>query len=235
MKKLPWLKFYPGAWESDAVAGCSLAAQGLWLRMLFIAHGSERYGYLIQNGSPIPPESIARRCGCELEQYELLFNELSRAGIPSTTRDGIVYSRRMVQDSSTRTNIRNRVRKCRNANVTGKKLEVRSKKLEEVKRSATAPQTGAVAFIGLAFEVSDLQDVALAEGFPWVDRQAEYRKADSWLLANPSKRPTKRMARFIHNWFSRIDKPRGNNRNGKPTTSEVVQSFLGHARKIHPN
>jgi uncharacterized protein YdaU (DUF1376 family) len=104
---------------------------------------------------------------------------------------------------------------------------------EEVKRSAPTPQTGAVAFVGLAFEISAVQDTALGEGFPWVDRQAEYRKADSWLLGNPNRRP-KRAAAFMHNWFNRVDKP-GGNRNGKPTTSEVVQSFLGHARKIHPN
>ena len=209
MKKLPWLQFYTGDWESDAVAGCSLAAQGLWLRMMCIAHKSERYGYLVQNGSSIPPESIARRCGCTLEQYDSLLSELLRAGVPSTSADGTLYSRRMVKDASTRTKTKERVSRFRNASVTPKRSEVRSQKLEEVKRSAPPPKTGAVAFIGLAFEISDLQDTALAEGFPWVDRQAEYRKADSWLLGNPKRRP-KRAAAFMHNWFNRIDKPGGN-------------------------
>jgi hypothetical protein len=102
MGKRPSFQFYPGDWLRDSAAGCSLAAQGLWLRMMFVGHDSDRYGYLVQNGMPISPESIARRCGCPLEQYEELLAELFRAGVPSHTPEGIIYSRRMVRDESLR-------------------------------------------------------------------------------------------------------------------------------------
>jgi len=46
----------------------------------------------------------------------------------------------------------------------------------------------------------------LGEAFPWVERQAEYRKMESWLEANPLRRP-KNASRFAHNWFSKIDAP----------------------------
>ena len=112
--------FYPGDWLRDQVSGCSLAAQGLWLRMMILAHDSDRYGYLSMNGKAIPEESIALRCGCSLPTYLTLLTELDDARVPSRTPEGIIFSRRMVRDAKTRTLTKIRVRKYRkrNADVT---------------------------------------------------------------------------------------------------------------------
>lgn len=101
--KLPAFQFYPGDWLRDGVSGCSLAAQGLWLRLMILMHDSERYGYLCYNGLPIPSAQLARRCGCTLAEYEELLAELESAGVPSRTKDGIIYSRRMTRDAEERT------------------------------------------------------------------------------------------------------------------------------------
>lgn len=100
--KLPAIQFYPGDWLRDQVAGCSLAAQGLWLRMLMIAHDSERYGYLSLNGAAMDPDTIARRCGCSRGEYDALLAELTSHGVPSVTRAKIIFSRRMVRDARAR-------------------------------------------------------------------------------------------------------------------------------------
>src|ERR1035438_5747493 len=101
--KRPAFQFYPGDWLRDHISGCSLAAQGLWLRMMIVAHDSDRYGYLEVNGAPMPADAIARRCGCEsAEQYSALLSELREAGVPSRTPEGIIYSRRMVRDEKLR-------------------------------------------------------------------------------------------------------------------------------------
>ncbi len=100
--KLPRIELYPGDWLRDSVSGCSLAAQGLWLRMMFLAHDSTRYGYLELNGVPMQPEFIARRCGADTAQYTTLLSELVVAGVPSVTEDGILYSRRMARDANLR-------------------------------------------------------------------------------------------------------------------------------------
>lgn len=113
MSKLPYLQFFPGDWLRDPVSGCSLEAQGLWLRMMFLMHDSERYGYLQTNGSPTPPGSIARRCGCTPAQYDALYLELSEAGVPSVTPSGVIFSRRMVRDTEVRAQNAERVRKVR--------------------------------------------------------------------------------------------------------------------------
>jgi hypothetical protein len=123
MPKLPSIQFYPGDWLRDPVAGCSLAAQGLWLRMLLAAHDSPRYGYLCnRNGSPLPPQIIAAKCGCSLEQFQTLLAELDSVSVTSRTKAGTLYSRRMVRDDRKRADWRNRQKKHRltacHANVT---------------------------------------------------------------------------------------------------------------------
>lgn len=113
MGKRPSFQFYPGDWIRDGVSGCSLAAQGLWLRMMIVMHDSERYGYLSTNGSPMPPAAIAQRCGCTVEEYKILLAELISAGVPRRNRVEIIFSKRMAEDEKRRKNARLRQRKQR--------------------------------------------------------------------------------------------------------------------------
>src|SRR6185312_12748690 len=114
MAKLPAIMFYPGDWLSDEIAGCSLAAQGLWLRMMFLMHRSSRYGHLaLPNGSAIPSKSVAAQCGIDQQAYETLLLELDSVGKLSRTNDGVIFSRRMVSDEQKRAGDRGRKRKER--------------------------------------------------------------------------------------------------------------------------
>lgn len=81
------------------------------------------------------------------------------------------------------------------------------KKLLKTEEEEASGAPSRFAFQGLHLQVTERQESLLADAFPWVDRQQEYRRADSWLEANPSRRP-KRISRFMHNWLSRIDPPR---------------------------
>jgi hypothetical protein len=76
-------------------------------------------------------------------------------------------------------------------------------------------------FSGQHFSVSQKQDALLGEAFPWVDRPAEYRKADSWLEANPERRP-KKSSRFLHNWFSRVTQLKGGKVNEQRTATDLA-------------
>ena len=150
---LPWMMFYPGDWLSDAVAGCSPAAKGIWIDMLCVMHGSQRYGYLESEGKPIPDELMFRRCGCaSVEEYRNLLAELFAAAVPSRTEAGVIYSRRMARDQEARDSTAKRVRRHRervtsNAPVTPmSQVEVRSHKSEikenkEKRKSAASPPT----------------------------------------------------------------------------------------------
>jgi hypothetical protein len=86
-------------------------------------------------------------------------------------------------------------------------------------------------FPGLHLKVSSRQDKLLAEAFPWVDRPAEYRKAESWLDANPKKRPRKTNP-FLHNWFARIPAPKSN---GGVNRADVRTRSNAAAAGFRPN
>jgi hypothetical protein len=82
--------------------------------------------------------------------------------------------------------------------------------------SSAAPgqeQPSHLAFAGTHLFVGEGQDRLLAVAFPWVNRTQEYARADSWLEANPERRP-KKFSHFVHNWFSKIQAPssKGGNR-----------------------
>lgn len=100
--KIPAIQFYPGDWLRDDISGCTLAAQGLWLRMMFLMHDAKPYGYLSINGAAMRPDFVARRCGVDPDQYATLLAELDATGVPSRSPSGIIYSRRMVKDAKKR-------------------------------------------------------------------------------------------------------------------------------------
>jgi len=79
-------------------------------------------------------------------------------------------------------------------------------------KSGTTPEAEALAFAGSHFKITKGQDRMLQEAFPWADLQGEYRKMDSWLEANPTRRP-KRISAFAHNWMNR-ERPNAANKNG---------------------
>lgn len=102
MTKYPYITLYPGDWLRDTIAGCSLAAQGLWLRMMFVAHDSNPYGHLACHGRPLSHEAIARMCGAAPEEFRTLLDELDRAGVTKPRIHGNIVSRRMIRDAHLR-------------------------------------------------------------------------------------------------------------------------------------
>lgn len=95
----PWSKFFWSDWEADqGLRLCSLAAQGLWMRILCVCARHEPKGYLAINGNPLAVDAIARLAGVAETEVETLLAELERNGVFSRNRAGCVYSRRMVRD-----------------------------------------------------------------------------------------------------------------------------------------
>lgn len=86
-------------WESDvALKACSLAAQGLWKRMLCIAAQHDPIGYVAVNRVGLDPEGIARIVGVGVDECRSLMDELSLNGVFSRDRYGTIYNRRMIRD-----------------------------------------------------------------------------------------------------------------------------------------
>jgi len=96
----PWSKFFWADWESDeGLRQCSLAAQGLWMRMLCICAKSDRHGYLLINGTHLDVPGLATAVSRPATEVAPLLDELDRWGVFSRNSKGQILSRRMVRDA----------------------------------------------------------------------------------------------------------------------------------------
>jgi len=96
--KKPWDKWYWQDYLSDTgLAACSLAAQGLWMRMLAIMARSKKKGYLLDGNQNMTMEILARLVGSTIQEVKPLLEELKQHEVFSISDDGIIYNRRMVR------------------------------------------------------------------------------------------------------------------------------------------
>jgi hypothetical protein len=101
--KRPAFQFYPADWRKDmALQSCSVAARGLWVDMLCIAHECEPYGHLTVNGKAMTAAQIGRHTGLTERECSKLLGELADSGVSSVTSEGVIFSRRMVRDEEIR-------------------------------------------------------------------------------------------------------------------------------------
>lgn len=102
--KRPAFQFYPADWRKDlALRKCSLAARGMWVEIMCIAHECEPYGTLRHNGEPLQADDIAGLVGmCSPREAKALIDELVRKGVAKLDADGVIYSKRMVHDEAVR-------------------------------------------------------------------------------------------------------------------------------------
>lgn len=95
---LPYDPFFWQDYDSDpGLRACSLASQGLWMRMLCIMARGEKYGYLLDNGKQMESKTLAKLSGESVAAVEALKEELFSHGVYSTTPDGVIYCRRMAR------------------------------------------------------------------------------------------------------------------------------------------
>jgi hypothetical protein len=96
-----WIKFWPQDWRGDpALRSCSVAARGLWIDLLCVAHESEPYGHVLINGKPLTIRQIGTITGTGEKEAGRLLEELEGAGVFSRSPDGAIVSRRMVKDGA---------------------------------------------------------------------------------------------------------------------------------------
>ena len=96
-----WSKFWWQDYERDPVLrSCSLASQGLWMRMLCFMHEGEPYGHLTMNGKPPTPARLAAMIGKPPKEVIACLAELNEAGVFSINDGGVMFSRRLVRDKT---------------------------------------------------------------------------------------------------------------------------------------
>ncbi len=98
MSANPSSRWFWNDWDNDrGLQLCSLAAQGLWMRMLSIA--ARAGGYVRVGDKACSTADIAALIGKQADEVALLIDELAVRGVFSRTRYGTIYSRRMLRDS----------------------------------------------------------------------------------------------------------------------------------------
>jgi len=96
----PWSKFFWSDYEADeGLRVCSLAAQGLWMRMLCVMARATPKGELRIATEPCSVRDLARIASESEETVGALLDELRRRGVCSITRAGVIFSRRMRKDA----------------------------------------------------------------------------------------------------------------------------------------
>ncbi len=101
--KRPAFQFYPADWRKDVeLQSCSMAAQGLWINVMCLAHECEPYGHLTINGKAMTAAQLGRQVGLGAKECEALLAELVDAGVAKKTEEGVIYSKRMVADERLR-------------------------------------------------------------------------------------------------------------------------------------
>ena len=94
-------KFWWQDWQRDgALRMCSLAARGLWMDILCLAHDGIPTGHVTVNGKAPSNRQLAAIVGTTEKETAKLLNELEDAGVFSRTSAGIIFSRRMVRDAA---------------------------------------------------------------------------------------------------------------------------------------
>lgn len=98
-RKNPWFKFFPSDWRADPkLRTCSLAARGLWVELLCIMHEATPRGHLLVNGKAPSDSQLCALVGVTSEDLQRSLAELQASGVFSSTREGVMFSRRMVTD-----------------------------------------------------------------------------------------------------------------------------------------
>ncbi len=100
-RRKPWMKFYPADWQADeGLRQCGAAARGVWIELIAIMHKAETYGHLLIAGTSPSDAEIARAIAMEARTVRAGIAELERWRVFSRTAEGVIYSRRMVEDAA---------------------------------------------------------------------------------------------------------------------------------------
>lgn len=101
--KRPAFQFYPADWRKDVeLQSCSMAAQGLWINVMCLAHECEPYGHLTINGKAMNSAQLGRQVGLSAKEADALMAELLDAGVARRSEEGVYFSHRMVKDEALR-------------------------------------------------------------------------------------------------------------------------------------
>jgi len=103
MSKPPAFQFYPEDWLSNIkLQLCPMSSHGLLINLMCLMHQSDRYGYLLINGSQPSHRTIRELLRMNHRTFTLNLSILVNNGVLKVDDDGTIYCHRMVKDQELR-------------------------------------------------------------------------------------------------------------------------------------
>ena len=200
--KRPSFQFYPADWRKDpAHSACSLAARGLWIELMCIAHEGDNYGHLSINGKPMTTQQVARMVGESPTTVVKLMTELEDANVFSRGEDGSIYSRRMVKDERIRNVRADAGRLGGNPNLLKQKdKQIKKQEVEQTAEQNITPSSS-TSVISTSLRSVEMR----ASRLP-----ADWSLPDEWrawaLTERPDLNPERTAASFADYWRGKAGK-----------------------------
>ncbi len=95
----PWFKVDSQKWRSDpALRMCGLAARGLAIELMALAHDADPYGSVILKGRPPTVEQLGRMVGAPEDEVSGALQELLEVGVFEKNADGVIIARDLVEE-----------------------------------------------------------------------------------------------------------------------------------------
>lgn len=115
----PFLKFYTSDWRSDPrLRMCSAGSRGAWIEMICLMHEATPYGHLLIHGQTPNEAQLASLTGIPAAELNDYVAELERLAVFSRTREGVIYSRKLVRMASRAATARKNGRKGGNPTLS---------------------------------------------------------------------------------------------------------------------
>jgi hypothetical protein len=194
----PWAKWFWQDYESDTgLRASSLAAQGLWMRMLSIMAKSKSVGMLLDGESKMESKTLAKLVGEEHPIVDALLDELKAHAVYSQTLDGIIFNRRMERDGHL-SEIRSTA-----GRKGGRPKKQNESKVESKTKAASASASASDLLDRFLNTLTEADRSAWKKAYPACDIEIEIAKAREWVKANPAKGRKSNYRKFINGWLSR--------------------------------
>jgi len=140
--KLPAFQFYPEDWLSNTkLAVCPMAAHGLMINLMCYMHQSERYGYLLINGTKPDHKTIQKLLRMNHRSFIHNLSILLNNGVIKIDDDGVYYCQRMIDDNSLRDTRREAGKKGGNPNLVNHRLNQKSTPSSSTSTTTTTTTT----------------------------------------------------------------------------------------------
>jgi hypothetical protein len=196
---MKWFRMWTDILDDPKCSPSRMSRETFSTLILLFAYASE-----LETGGKITSVlDTAWRLRMHINNLKSQLHLLEKAGIITLQNNGITIinwdKRQFLSDDSYA-----RVKRFRNEkrNVSETKKETAPEQIQNrAEQSRAEKPIAEIFFKGQVLKIPTLNHEAFLKSFPGVNLEAQYRKMDSWMLANPGNKK-KNHPRFAQNWLS---------------------------------